>query len=81
MPSITEHSYVNYNMQAAVKLGKKNVNLLFVLYQVANKVIETANFAQFQEVMVTHQSKELQRKSGKTECLMLIEPHERTLDA
>ena len=77
VPSITEESHVNYNMQAAAKLGKSNVNLLFVLFHVPNKIVETANFAQFQEVMVSHQSKELQRRSGKTECLLMIEPNER----
>ena len=81
VPCISDQSGVNYNLQAAMKLGKSNVNMLFVLFQVGNKIHETANFAQFQEVMVMHQSKELQRQCGSTECLMLIEPHERHLDA
>ena len=54
IPSISQQSDVDYNMQAAVKLGKSNVNLLFVLFQVGNKISETANFAQFQDIMITH---------------------------
>ena len=53
-----QSSYPNYNMQAAGKLGKINVNVLFMLYQVSlrKQRIEKSNFDSFKDIMLAHES-------------------------
>ena len=46
----------HYNMQAAGKLGKINVNVLWMLNQVAFRLAEETNFENFKETMLAHES-------------------------
>ena len=55
----------------AKKLGQKDVNALFLLFQVKSRLKEIGNFNKFQECL-----KEAKTKSS-SECLIQIDPNER----
>ena len=71
----THNGEPNYNMQAAGKIGKINLNVLWMIYQVPFNVVEETNFENFKEAMLKHESQELKRKSGTTQCLLCIDPN------